>query len=123
VLHLLAQTQDANGWNVTTSIATVGAVISLATLVVTTWATGQRERAKWARETLAEAFFDFVNSSYDASQAGRDYFTKATLGAEPEELSALLSYLDEEIEKLLHVQTRIRLLAPRRTLESARELR
>ena len=50
VLLWLAQAQapDAGGW----------------TLIVTTWATGQRERAKWARETLAGAFFDFVDTSY-----------------------------------------------------------
>jgi hypothetical protein len=49
VLLWLAQTQapDAGGWNVTTSIAAAAAVISLATLVVTTVPTGRREDRKW----------------------------------------------------------------------------
>jgi hypothetical protein len=52
-----------------TAASFTAAVISLITLVVTTYFTGRRERVKWAREALAEAFYDFVNISYAASDA------------------------------------------------------
>ncbi|MEK6443920.1 hypothetical protein [Pseudonocardia sp. T1-2H] len=118
-----APAPESGGWTVTTWIAAVGAVISVATLVVTTTANSKRERTKWARETLVEAFFDFVNSSYDAGQAGKDYFKAAAACAEPEKLKKLIATLDEERDKLIHVQTRIRLLAPNKTLQAARQLR
>jgi hypothetical protein len=114
---------EAPGWTVTTFIALAAALISLATLIVTTVATSRRERANWARETLAEAFFDFVDASYDAGQAGKDHFTSAGPGTDPGELEGLVEKYDEHVDQLTHMQTRIRLLAPNKTLLAAKELR
>lgn len=68
---LLAADAADSGWNVTTSVAAVAAGISLATLIVTTIATGRRERVKWAREALAGAFYTFIDTSYTAATAAR----------------------------------------------------
>ena len=62
-----ATRREAHGASIAASFT--AAAISLITLVVTTYFTGRRERVKWAREALAEAFYDFVNTSYATSQA------------------------------------------------------
>jgi hypothetical protein len=121
----LAQTQssDPSGWTITTFIALAGAVLSLLTLVVTTWATGQRERAKWARETLAEAFFDFVDTSYTAASAATKRHSGLRSSASPETQAADETELARQHSLLRHYLTRIRLLAPASTLERAQALR
>lgn len=120
-----AQTQapDSSGWTITTFIALAGAVLSLVTLVVTTWATGQRERAKWARETLAEAFFDFVDASYTAASAASRRHRGLRIDAAPETQAADETALEQQHSLLRHHLTRIRLLAPASTLERAQALR
>jgi hypothetical protein len=118
-----APATDAGGWTVTTFVALAGALISLVTLVVTTRSASRRERRKWARETLAEAFFDFVNSSYDAGQAAKEHFKRAADGADAEELESLVMAMHAEEDRLIHIQTRIRLLAPNKTLAAARQMR
>ncbi len=62
VLLWLAQAQatDAGGWTITTIVALVGAIISLATLIVTTVSTGRRGDRKWAREALSQAFYEVL---------------------------------------------------------------
>jgi hypothetical protein len=121
----LAQTQapDLGGWTITTFIALAGAVISLATLVVTTWAAGQRERAKWARETLAQAFFDFVDVSYSAATAARQLHEGMRHAeAAPGRTDAQMT-LDERMSELLYHLTRIRLLAPTNAVSAAKQVR
>lgn len=122
---LLAQplASDTGGWNITTFIALAGAVISLATLVVTTWATGQRERAKWARETLAAAFFDFVDTSYTAAAVASRLYRGLRGGADEEVAAVEEAELERQHSLLLHYLTKIRLLAPTGTLEKAQALR
>jgi ribosomal protein L29 len=125
VLHWLAQTQtpDTGAWTITTFVALAGAIISLATLVVTTWATGQRERAKWARETLAEAFFDFVDTSYTAANATTKLYRGLVGDAAPETRAADTTEMERQHSLLRHHLTKIRLLAPTHTLERAQTLR
>jgi hypothetical protein len=125
VLPWLAQTQapEAGGWTVTTFIALAGAVISLATLAVTTWASGQRERAKWARETLAEAFFDFVDTSYTAANATTALYRGMFGGAAPDARAEDLGEVERQHSLLRHHLTKIRLLAPATTVERAQALR
>jgi hypothetical protein len=65
-----------------TTASFTAAVISLITLVVTTYFTGRRERVKWAREALAEAFYDFVNTSYAASEALHHHQKQLWAGAD-----------------------------------------
>lgn len=124
MLVLLAQppASDADGWTITTFIALAGAVISLATLAVTTWATGRRERAKWARETLAAAFFDFVDTSYTAVSATSRLYRGLCGGAVAEAAVAEVE-VERQNSLLLHHMTKIRLLAPAGTLDRAQALR
>jgi hypothetical protein len=112
VLNVLmaADAPDA-GWNVTMSVAAVAAAISLVTLLVTTYFTGRRETVKWAREALAEAFYDFVNASYAAGQTFHEHQKLLWAGADPPSLDASAVEVETESLALRHAQTKIRLLA------------
>lgn len=99
------------------------AIISLVTLVVTTYFTGRRERVKWAREALAEAFYDFVNASYAASQALHQHQKWLWSDADASSLRASEDEMQAQVLELRHAQTKIRLLAPTRTVNLANEVR
>jgi hypothetical protein len=75
------------------------------------------------RETLAEAFFEFVDVSYAAGQAAKDHFHARRAGDPPDRLQVLADRCEEELAKLIPLQTKIRLLAPARTLDAAKGLR
>jgi hypothetical protein len=94
-----------------TAASFTAAAISLITLVVTTYFTGRRERVKWAREALAEAFYDFVNTSYMASQALHHHKKQIWAGADGSSLQASADEVNAQILALRHAQTKIRLLA------------
>ncbi|MEU4562318.1 hypothetical protein AB0F72_28370 [Actinoplanes sp. NPDC023936] len=51
------------------SAAIAAAVISLATLLVTTLVTGHREQRKWVRDSLTDAFTAFLDASWRGSDA------------------------------------------------------
>ncbi|MEU8239745.1 hypothetical protein AB0C07_15995 [Actinoplanes missouriensis] len=51
------------------SAAIAAAVISLATLIVTTLVTGRREQRKWVREALTDAFTAFLDASWRGTDA------------------------------------------------------
>jgi|tagenome__1003787_1003787.scaffolds.fasta_scaffold20014897_2 hypothetical protein len=119
---LLAADAPDSGWNVTTSVAAVAAGISLVTLIVTTIATGRRERVKWAREALAEAFYAFVDTSYTAATAARKRQEALWDGSADDERSTAAE-LDRQHSILRNNLTRIRLLAPSRTLQKAQSVR
>jgi MoxR-like ATPase len=106
-----------------TAASFTAAVISLITLVVTTYFTGRRERVKWAREALAEAFYDFVNISYAASDALHHHQKQLWAGAGESSLQASADEVSAQILALRHAQTKIRLLAPARTVNLANEVR
>lgn len=118
-----APAADSGGWTVTTSIAAAAAVISLATLVVTTIATGRRERQKWAREALSEAFFELLDASNEFSEAIADY----QLTVWEDEPDALRKEMFEAMERAKRrhrrADSKIQLLAPRDSREAATELR
>lgn len=106
-----------------TAASFTAAAISLITLVVTTYFTGRRERVKWAREALAEAFYDFVNTSYMASHALHHHQKQLWAGADGSSLQASADEVNAQILALRHAQTKIRLLAPARTVDLANEVR
>ncbi len=123
IVVILAADASDTGWTVTTTLAAVGAVISLVTLIVTTYFTGRRERVKWAREQLAEAFYDFVNATYAASQAAHQLQKALWADAEPASIQALADEARSELLAVRHAQTKIRLLAPARTVQLANDAR
>ena len=122
VLAELAADAPDSGWNVTTSVAAAAAVISLVTLVVTTIATGRRERVKWAREALAEAFYAFIDTSYTTATAARKH-QEALWSGSVEDGHATAAELDRQDSILRNNLTRIRLLAPSKTLRKAQNVR
>jgi hypothetical protein len=85
-----------------TAASFTAAAISLITLVVTTYFTGRRERVKWAREALAEAFYDFVNTSYMASQALHHHQKQLWAGADGSSLQASADEVNAQILALRH---------------------
>jgi len=91
-------------------------------LIVTTIATGRRERVKWAREALAEAFYAFVDTSYTAATAARKRQEALWDGSADDERSTAAE-LDRQHSILRNNLTRIRLLAPSRTLQKAQSVR
>ncbi|MEV1026809.1 hypothetical protein [Streptomyces sp. NPDC050264] len=80
--------------------AWAAAVTSAATLVVTTWVGGRRERHRWLREALTEAFVAFLGSSWRHSDVARG-----------EESDAQHAALAAEYEEMRQQLTRLRLLA------------
>jgi len=106
-----------------TIAAFAAAVISFVTLIVTTYFTGRRERAKWAREALAEAFYDFVNVSYSASNAVHQYQKHLWQGGDDAALGHSADEMRAQELALRHAQTKIRLLAPTKTVNLADEVR
>jgi hypothetical protein len=106
-----------------TVAAFAAAAISLATLVVTTYFTGRRERAKWAREALAEAFYDFIDVSYSATAALHQYQKHLWQGGDDDALRDSADAMRAQEVALRHAQTKIRLLAPTKTVNLADEVR
>jgi hypothetical protein len=124
VLHYLAQSSsDAGGWTITTFIALAGAVLSAVTLIVTTIATGRRERAKWAREALAEAFYAFVDESYLLADLAKDHLDLLWAGADDLEVERSREVVRVQQDALRKTMTKIRLLAPRTTVDKATAVR
>jgi hypothetical protein len=110
--------------DLTTFAALSAAVLGVVNLAVTTYSAGRRERLKWAREALAEAFYAFVNDSYHARGAAGNYQRAVYRGdASTEELEDLLRVVEEQRHKLRDAQTRVRLLAPAKTLNKAQAVR
>ena len=120
---LIAADAPDTGWNVTTSVAAAAAGISLVTLLVTTYFTSRRETVKWAREALAEAFYDFVNASYAAGQAFHEHQKLLWADPDPSSLDASAVELESQTLALRHAQTKIGLLARARTVELANQVR
>ena len=99
------------------------AAISLVTLVITTYFTGRRERVKWAREALAEALYDFVDSSYSASNAIHQHQKQLWRGDDEASVQESADAMQAQELALRHAQTKIRLLAPAKTVDLADEVR
>jgi hypothetical protein len=99
------------------------AVISLMTLVLTTYFAGRRERVKWAREALAEAFYDFVDASYSASNAVHQHQKHLWQGSDEDSILRTANDMQAQVLALRHAQTKIRLLAPGKTVNLANEVR
>lgn len=123
MLTIIAQAAEPTGWTVTTYVAAAGAVISVATLVATTYYAGRRETVKWAREELAKAYYDFIDASYHATHTA--YVRQKAEWGVPDSPST-----DQAADDLYHAiravrgaQTKIRLLAPGRTVELADQVR
>jgi hypothetical protein len=121
--HFAQQAPEAGDWTVTTFIALFAAVTSLVTLVVTTVATGRRERAKWAREELSQAFYEFIDASFRARDSVKDLQDLHWAGASVDRLGLAAAVVEEHRAALRHSQTKIRLLAPNTTFKEANELR
>jgi hypothetical protein len=123
MLPLIAQAPEAAGWTVTTYIAAAGAVISGATLAVTTYYTGRRETVKWAREELAKAYYDFIDASYAATHAAyvRQKAEWGVPGSPSSEQAA--EDLRRAVRAVRGAQTKIRLLARSRSVELANQIR
>ncbi|ALV47995.1 hypothetical protein AB0K85_29755 [Streptomyces cellulosae] len=99
---------DASAW-----AAWAAAVTSLATLIVTTVVGGRRERHRWARDALTDAFVAFLEASWAHSDAVRSLPEQA--GAERD---APLSLYREMRSQL----TRLRLLASEEVLRAGEDL-
>jgi hypothetical protein len=98
---------DVNGWAAWTAAAT-----SLATLIVTTVVAGRRERHRWARDALTDAFVAFLEASWRHSDiAGQT----AGAGAHAEQLLA-------EHREMRSQLTRLRLLAADGVVEAGQAL-
>ena len=109
--------------NLATFASFTAAGISLATLVVTTFFTGRRERLKWAREALAEAYYHSVDVSYRAKDASTEHQHLLWAGAPETEVAGSAAVLRRLRDEMLDLQTRITLLAPRPTFNRSQELR
>jgi hypothetical protein len=67
-------------------VASSAAVISIVNLVVTTYSTGRRERFKWARDSLAEAFYSFIDASFLCTSAINNTSASSRTGVWPRRL-------------------------------------
>jgi hypothetical protein len=110
-------------FDLTAIAASSAAVISVANLAVTTCATGRRERFKWARDSLAEAFYAFIDTSYLYSSALNRYQRLVQEEGTTEKIEVVKQTVQGQRATLKNAQTKIRLLAPTRTLDQAQRLR
>jgi hypothetical protein len=110
-------------FDLTAVAASSAAVISVANLAVTTYATGRRERFKWARDSLAEAFYSFIDSSYRYTSALNRYQRLLQEEGMAEDIEVVKQSVQDQRSALKNAQTKIRLLAPARTLDQAQRLR
>ncbi len=99
------------------------AAISLATLIVTTYFASRREHVKWAREELASAFYDFVDTSFSAAGATRKLCGALRNDSDGDESQRARAELDLQHSILRHHLTKIRLLAPDDSLIKAQAVR
>ncbi|GGV04387.1 hypothetical protein GCM10010211_84470 [Streptomyces albospinus] len=99
---------DASAW-----AAWVAAATSLATLIVTTVIGGRRERRKWARESLTDAFVAFLEASWAHSDVVR-----YTPDEQPLNVDTAQAFYAEMRSQL----TRLRLLASEAVLEAGEDL-
>ena len=81
--------------------------ISFATLIVTTVFTGRRERLKWAREALAEAFYQYVDVSYRAKDAAEDHQRLVWRSAPQTEIDESTAHLRTLRETMQDLQTKL----------------
>jgi len=103
--------------------ATSAAVISIANLTVTTYSAGRRERFKWARDSLAEAFYSFIDTSYLYGSALNKCQRLLWSEGTADEIERARQTMQAQSSMLKHAQTKIRLLASTRTLDQAQRLR
>lgn len=98
---------DASGW-----AAWAAAATSLVTLVVTTVVGGRRERHRWARDALTDAFVAFLEASWRHSDIAA-LPAGANVNAEP---------LLAEYREMRSQLTRLRLLAADGVVEAGQSL-
>lgn len=110
-------------FDLTAVAASSAAVISIVNLAVTTYSAGRRERFKWARDSLAEAFYSFVDTSFLYSSALNQYQRLLLGESTAEEIELVRQAVQAQRSNLKHAQTKIRLLAPAKTLNRAQRLR
>lgn len=99
--------------DVSTWAAWAAAATSLATLIVTTVVGGRRERHRWARDALTDAFVAFLEASWAHSDVVRSPAYEADTG------SQAAHGLYREMRSQL---TRLRLLASGDVLQAGEEL-
>lgn len=110
-------------FDLTAIAASSAAVVSIANLAVTTYSTGRRERFKWARDSLAEAFYFFIDTSYLYTSALNRHQRLLREEGTADEIEIVKQTVQAQRSTLKHAQTKIRLLAPARTLDQAQRLR
>ncbi|MEV6485954.1 hypothetical protein [Streptomyces sp. NPDC051576] len=93
--------------------AWAAAVTSMATLVVTTVVGGRRERRKWTRDALTDAFVAFLEASWAHSD---------TVKALAEEQVDHTAATREQYTEMRSQLTRLRLLASAQVLQAGEEL-
>jgi hypothetical protein len=98
--------------------ATLAALFAGANLYIL----GRRERQKWLRESLLEAFADYLGMSFDTGLLCSDLERARAAGATPDELRAFETKLDHLLRTQLGALTRIRLLADGRVVAAAQDL-
>lgn len=98
---------DVSGW-----AAWAAAVTSLATLIITTVIGGRRERHRWARDALTDAFVAFLEASWRHSDKAAQ---AASAGADAEQLLA-------EYREMRSQLTRMRLLAADGVVDAGQSL-
>jgi hypothetical protein len=102
------------GWvgAVTAGAAGIAAVLAGVNLYVS----GRRELNKWTRETLVETLANFLDSSFNHSDACETIFMLSPKDQERNQLrSAIIAAQEAELEAL----TRLRILAPPSLVEGA----
>ncbi|WP_280314233.1 hypothetical protein [Nocardia abscessus] len=95
--------------------ATLAAVLSCGTLYVT----GRREHRRWLRDSLVEAYVEYVEASF----AGRPARTLELRAAEDDDgVIEQKEKSDEARERAMVSLTRLRLIAPREVVAAAEKL-
>lgn len=109
--------------DVTTWAAIAAAVLGVINLAITTYSTGRRERLKWARETLGDATFAFVDASYRAADGAKKLQFLYSTGADQATIDEGNAQLWVYREELRNSLTKLRVLSTAATVATAQSVR
>ncbi|HET9901264.1 MAG TPA: hypothetical protein VFR46_09400 [Actinomycetes bacterium] len=111
--------------NSATLVSAIAACLAAALAGVNLLVLPRRERVRWAREALVEAFVEFLSATYATKDACRDAVKARRAGAArgDEEIVRLYEMMIASRDQELAHITRLRLLASRRVMDAAFGLR
>jgi hypothetical protein len=102
------------------AISAVGAVLAAALAGLNLYYTGSRERARWARDTLADLYVVYLEASFESSAAAGWFFRSATgPGTDRTNIDEVKEQISQARATQTSTLTKLRLLAGSSMVDAA----